>query len=77
MSDVEELCERVALIDEGRLLLLGELAEIKRQRGANSVQDRLGHANAAFTLNRCGHVAAGLQEQAADAFARLMTGATG
>jgi len=38
MSDVEELCERVALIDEGRLLLLGDLAEIKRQRGANSVQ---------------------------------------
>jgi len=38
MSDVEELCERVALIAEGRLLLLGELAEIKRQRGANSVQ---------------------------------------
>ncbi|MCP4599148.1 MAG: DUF4162 domain-containing protein, partial [Proteobacteria bacterium] len=38
MSDVEELCERVALIADGRLLLLGNLAEIKRQRGANSVQ---------------------------------------
>jgi ABC-2 type transport system ATP-binding protein len=38
MSDVEELCQRVALIAEGRLLLLGDLAEIKRQRGANSVQ---------------------------------------
>ena len=38
MSDVEELCERVALIAEGRLLLLGDLAGIKRQRGANSVQ---------------------------------------
>ena len=38
MSDVEELCERVALIEDGRLLLLGDLSEIKRQRGANSVQ---------------------------------------
>ena len=42
MSDVEELCERVALIAEGRLLLLGDLAEIKRQRGANSVQVQAG-----------------------------------
>ncbi|MFC2000290.1 ABC transporter ATP-binding protein [Chloroflexota bacterium] len=38
MSDVEELCQRVALIADGRLLLFGDLAEIKRQRGANSVQ---------------------------------------
>jgi ABC-2 type transport system ATP-binding protein len=38
MSDVEELCDRVALIADGRLLLFGNLAEIKRQRGANSVQ---------------------------------------
>ncbi len=38
MSDVEELCERVALIAESRLLILGNLAEIKRQHGVNSVQ---------------------------------------
>ena len=38
MSDVEELCERVALISDSRLLVFGDLAEIKRQRGANSVQ---------------------------------------
>ena len=38
MSDVEELCERVALISDSRLLLFGDLAEIKRQRGAKSVQ---------------------------------------
>ena len=37
MSDVEQMCERVALIADGRLLLHGDLAEIKRQRGANSV----------------------------------------
>jgi len=42
MSDVEELCQRVALIAEGRLLLLGDLAEIKRQRGASSVQVQAG-----------------------------------
>ncbi len=42
MSDVEELCERVALISDGRLLLFGDLAEIKRQRGANSVQVQAG-----------------------------------
>jgi ABC-2 type transport system ATP-binding protein len=38
MSDVEEMCQRVALIAEGRKLLFGDLAEIRRQRGANSVQ---------------------------------------
>lgn len=38
MSDAEELCERVALIVDGRLLLFGDLAEIKRQRGANAMQ---------------------------------------
>ena len=38
MSDVEELCERVALISDGRLLLYGNLAEIKRRRGAHSVE---------------------------------------
>ena len=38
MSDVEELCERVALIADGRLLLYGNLAEIKRRRGAHSVE---------------------------------------
>ena len=33
------------------------------------VQERLGHASAAFTLQTYGHVAKGLQEQAANAFA--------
>jgi ABC-2 type transport system ATP-binding protein len=42
MSDVEELCDRVALISDSRLLLFGDLAEIKRQRGANSVQVKAG-----------------------------------
>ena len=37
LSDVEEMCERVALIADGQLILFGALAEIKRSRGANSV----------------------------------------
>lgn len=38
VSDIEDMCQRVALIVDGRLILLGDLAEIKRQRGANSVR---------------------------------------
>ncbi len=38
------------------------------------VQDRLGHASAAFTMQVYGHVAAGLQTEAAQAFADLMAG---
>ncbi len=36
------------------------------------VQERLGHASAAFTMQVYGHVAAGLQQEAANAFADLM-----
>jgi ABC-2 type transport system ATP-binding protein len=38
MSDVEEMCERIALISEGNLLLFGDLGDIKRERGVKSVQ---------------------------------------
>ncbi|MBM3956720.1 MAG: ATP-binding cassette domain-containing protein [Gemmatimonadetes bacterium] len=38
MSDVEELCERVVLIDQGRVLVYGPLMEMKRSRGARSVR---------------------------------------
>jgi ABC-2 type transport system ATP-binding protein len=37
MSDVEEMCEQVALIADSRLLLFGDLAGIRRSRGANAV----------------------------------------
>ena len=37
------------------------------------VQERLGHSSAAFTLQVYGHVAAGLQAEAADAFAALLS----
>ncbi|MCH8893820.1 MAG: tyrosine-type recombinase/integrase [Chloroflexi bacterium] len=36
------------------------------------VQERLGHASAAFTMQVYGHVAAGLQQEAAIAFAGFM-----
>ena len=38
MSDVEEMCERVALIADSHLLLFGDLAEIKRERGVRSIE---------------------------------------
>ena len=37
LSDVEEMSENVALIADGRLILFGDLAEIRRSRGANAV----------------------------------------
>ncbi len=37
LSDVEEMSERVALIADSRLILFGDLAEIRRSRGANAV----------------------------------------
>lgn len=37
MPDVEELCERVLLINDGQTLLYGRLAELKRARGMCSV----------------------------------------
>ena len=38
MSDVEELCERVLLIDAGTMLLYGSLMELKRSRGTRTVK---------------------------------------
>jgi ABC-2 type transport system ATP-binding protein len=38
MSDVEEMCERIALISDGNLLLFGDLGYIRRERGIKSVQ---------------------------------------
>jgi integrase len=41
------------------------------------VQERLGHSSAAFTMQVYGHVAAGLQQEAATAFANLMANSSG
>ncbi len=51
MSDVEELCDRVALIAEGRLLLFGELDAIKHERGASAVQVRADRVPADLALD--------------------------
>jgi len=45
---------------------------IKANVHAKIVQERLGHASAAFTMQVYGHVAAGLQTEAANAFALAM-----
>lgn len=37
MHQVEELCERIVLIDHGKVMLYGELAEIRRQFSGNAV----------------------------------------
>jgi ABC-2 type transport system ATP-binding protein len=37
MNDIEELCDRIVMIDEGRTVLYGELAEIKSRYRNNSV----------------------------------------
>ena len=39
-----------------------------------TIQERLGHASAAFTLQVYGHLAAGAQAEAANAFAELTSG---
>lgn len=38
MADVEEMCERIALISDGTMLLFGDLGDIRRERGVKSVQ---------------------------------------
>ncbi len=38
MQDVEELCERVLLINDGTVLIYGRLDELKRSRGSRSVR---------------------------------------
>ena len=52
MSDVEELCDRVALVADGHLLLFGNLTEIKRQRGANAVLVQAPRVPEALGLDR-------------------------
>ena len=37
MTDVEELCDRVVMVDDGRVVLDGLLAEIKRRFASNKV----------------------------------------
>ena len=38
MADVEEMCERIVLLADGKVLLFGDLAAIRRERGVRAVQ---------------------------------------
>lgn len=42
MNLVEELCDRIVLIDHGKVVLYGELADIRRQFSGNAVLVRAG-----------------------------------
>ena len=44
MNQVEELCDRILLIDLGRVVLYGELAEIQKSFTGNAVKVRTGSA---------------------------------
>ena len=50
------------------------LASSRPEPTPRVVQERLGHANAASTMQVYGHVSPGMQAEAADAFATLMQG---
>jgi ABC-2 type transport system ATP-binding protein len=39
LSDVEEVCERVAVLHQGRLLASGDLVELKARHGAARMDD--------------------------------------
>jgi ABC-2 type transport system ATP-binding protein len=43
MNLVEALCDRILLIDRGRAVLYGPLAEIKRQHAPNAIRVRVAH----------------------------------
>ena len=59
-------------------LLLGHAAGLmKAGVYPKTIQERLGHASPGFTLAVYGHVAAGAQAEAANAFAKLMSEAIG
>ena len=38
MSDVEEMCQRIVLIADGKVLLFGDVSTIRRERGVRTVQ---------------------------------------
>ncbi len=39
MHEVEDLCDRIALVNKGEIILQGTPAEILRERGARSLED--------------------------------------
>ena len=39
LSDIERVCERVAIVNHGRLIANGDLGELKRRHGAQQMDD--------------------------------------
>ena len=39
LSDIERVCERVAVLHHGRLIANGDLAELKRRHGSQQMDD--------------------------------------
>ncbi len=39
LNDIERICERVAIINHGRMLAVGALADLKRRHGAQAMDD--------------------------------------
>jgi len=39
MSEAEKLCDRIGIIDRGRLLVDGTLAELRAQNGLTDLED--------------------------------------
>ena len=39
MSEVEKLCDDVAILHRGRILLQGPVAEVKERAGTDSIED--------------------------------------
>ena len=39
LTDIERVCERVAVLHHGRLIANGDLADLKRRHGAEQMDD--------------------------------------
>ncbi len=50
MEEADRLCERLAIVDAGRIVVEGSPRELKRSVGADAVEIALGHTNGSETL---------------------------
>ena len=53
LSDVERICDRVAVLEGGRLVLSGTISELQRQYRSNSFQIRFGDLEQAQAFGDC------------------------
>jgi integrase len=68
-------CAKAAGLPESACTIQGTWASLALQAGVNPkvVSERLGHASVGFTLDTYSHVMPGLQQDAADAVASLVS----